>query len=255
MSGTYGFGSGAVPDGVMTFGRTAVGISDPIRLGALFATHLEQFGIEGFGYTQVNEVGQLDRRRNLVTWPQALVDYYYDNDCPEIDLTFQLGRTLFQPFQWSRTFDRATADPRFNEMMDASADYGQRDGITITIPGIRGCAAFVDFTINRNQRALNETFQWHLGRLQTVALEFHSFMQPLFDARDRRLAEHQRLTERERECFQWIARGKSCWEIGCILAISERTVMFHINNVKRKLKAATRIQALVQLVLAGEIDP
>jgi DNA-binding CsgD family transcriptional regulator len=34
------------------------------------------------------------------------------------------------------------------------------------------------------------------------------------------------LSEREKACLLWTARGKSSWEIGRILSISENTVAF-----------------------------
>jgi LuxR family quorum-sensing transcriptional regulator LasR len=54
------------------------------------------------------------------------------------------------------------------------------------------------------------------------------------------------LTARESECLRWVADGKTDIEVGKILAISPRTVRFHINNAKTKLGVATRIQAVAK---------
>lgn len=63
------------------------------------------------------------------------------------------------------------------------------------------------------------------------------------------------LTEREREIFTWIARGKSSADIAGIVAISERTVNFHVDRVMRKLQVATRMQATIACVRLGLIEP
>ena len=63
------------------------------------------------------------------------------------------------------------------------------------------------------------------------------------------------LTEREREIFTWIARGKSSADIAGIVAISERTVNFHVDRVMRKLQVATRMQATIVCVRLGLIQP
>lgn len=63
------------------------------------------------------------------------------------------------------------------------------------------------------------------------------------------------LTEREREVFTWIARGKSSADIAGIVAISERTVNFHVDKVMRKLGVATRMQATIACVRLGLIEP
>jgi len=51
-------------------------------------------------------------------------------------------------------------------------------------------------------------------------------------------------TQREMECFRWVARGKSNWDIGNLLNISEETVKFHMKSVLRKLNVSSRTQAV-----------
>jgi LuxR family transcriptional regulator, quorum-sensing system regulator SolR len=52
------------------------------------------------------------------------------------------------------------------------------------------------------------------------------------------------LTNKEREVLLWMAEGKTAWEIGRILAISERTVKFHLHNIYAKFDVANRAQAI-----------
>ena len=54
------------------------------------------------------------------------------------------------------------------------------------------------------------------------------------------------LTDREGECLQLVAQGKTDSEIGGILKISPRTVRFHVGNAKTKLGVTTRIQAIAK---------
>jgi len=54
------------------------------------------------------------------------------------------------------------------------------------------------------------------------------------------------LSDREREVLQWAAIGKSDWEIGEILSISEKTANAHIENVKRKYGVTSRVHAVVK---------
>lgn len=61
------------------------------------------------------------------------------------------------------------------------------------------------------------------------------------------------LSARERECLQWVSAGKSDWEIGTILSISEKTVATHVDRVKHKLKVTTRAQAIVAALRRGLI--
>ncbi|WP_085034668.1 helix-turn-helix transcriptional regulator [Ensifer aridi] len=62
------------------------------------------------------------------------------------------------------------------------------------------------------------------------------------------------LSPREKECILWVARGKSSWDIGIILGISENTVNFHVKNVMRKLNVNTRTVAAIKAVNFGIIE-
>jgi LuxR family quorum-sensing system transcriptional regulator SolR len=52
------------------------------------------------------------------------------------------------------------------------------------------------------------------------------------------------LTAKERDVLKWVIEGKTSWEIGRILATSERTVKFHLKNVYAKLNVSNRAQAV-----------
>jgi len=66
---------------------------------------------------------------------------------------------------------------------------------------------------------------------------------------------HAELSDREKACLSWTALGKSSWEIGRILAISESTVVFHIKNAMKKLGTNNRTLAAVKAMKLGLIEP
>jgi len=59
------------------------------------------------------------------------------------------------------------------------------------------------------------------------------------------------LTLREREVLRWMMEGKTNWETSRILAISERTVKFHVQNILAKLHSSTRGHAIAQAMEQG----
>ncbi len=63
-----------------------------------------------------------------------------------------------------------------------------------------------------------------------------------------------KLSGQETECLQWVAKGKTSWEIGQILHIAEPTVVFHLKNVMKKLGAVNRHQALAVAIRLGLVD-
>ena len=74
----------------------------------------------------------------------------------------------------------------------------------------------------------------------------------LFDRKNQKsdlTVENVQLTDREKEILGWLIEGKSSWDIGQILSISERTVKFHVNNICIKLNAVNRTHAVAKAIL------
>lgn len=61
------------------------------------------------------------------------------------------------------------------------------------------------------------------------------------------------LTPRERECLTLAALGKTDWEIGHLLKLSEFTVHTHVEQAKRRFGVATRMQAVILALMCGAI--
>lgn len=62
------------------------------------------------------------------------------------------------------------------------------------------------------------------------------------------------LTRKETECLRWCKEGKTNWEIGEIMSISEKTVEFHLSNTIKKLGVSNRITAVVKGIRLGLIS-
>jgi len=60
-----------------------------------------------------------------------------------------------------------------------------------------------------------------------------------------------RLTPREIECLRWTMEGKTAWEVGGILSISERTAVLHINNAMHKLQCTNKHLAVLKALRLG----
>lgn len=62
------------------------------------------------------------------------------------------------------------------------------------------------------------------------------------------------LTTRELTCLHWAAMGKTSWEIGAIIGLSERTINFHINNACSKLGVHGRQAAITIAMQTGQLS-
>ena len=62
------------------------------------------------------------------------------------------------------------------------------------------------------------------------------------------------LTPRELETLRWTMEGKTAWEVGSLLGISERTAALHVNNATHKLGCVNKHQAVLKALRLGLIQ-
>ena len=74
-------------------------------------------------------------------------------------------------------------------------------------------------------------------------------------ARTKLLSKFVKLKDREIEVLTWVARGKTSADIARKLRLSKRTVDFHLDNARIKLRAGTRTEAAIKAVASGLIKP
>jgi DNA-binding CsgD family transcriptional regulator len=63
-----------------------------------------------------------------------------------------------------------------------------------------------------------------------------------------------KLTERERECLLLTGQGLQIRDIAVMLGISPNTAQVHVENIKRKLGAATKAHAVILALKYGELQ-
>ena len=68
---------------------------------------------------------------------------------------------------------------------------------------------------------------------------------------DQPLQDTPSLTPREVEILTWMSRGKSRWEAGVILGISEDTVRVHLEKARYKLGASNTTHAISLAIKFG----
>jgi DNA-binding CsgD family transcriptional regulator len=62
-----------------------------------------------------------------------------------------------------------------------------------------------------------------------------------------------KLTPRELEALRWTMDGKTAWEVGVLLGITERTAVLHLNNAMHKLGCVNKHQAVLKALRLGLI--
>jgi LuxR family quorum sensing-dependent transcriptional regulator len=181
------------------------------------------------------------------SWPAAWANRYFGQSYFVRDpLVRELSRTC-RPFRWDEVLENRRISRAERTIVREAADFGLRQGLVVPIHSYDGRTGVLSMAgehcdVDERSRAeLHLTAIYAHARLKDL-LGFSEMSRPAV-----------RLTPRQRECLHWVAAGKSAWAIGEILGISENTVHATLENAKRRLGVATRVQAVLRAVMTGQV--
>lgn len=183
--------------------------------------------------------------RLISNYPARWTAHYLQNHYQKVDPVIMRARCGGCPFRWGsdmRAFATSQAQQR---LFEEAAEFSIRCGLTIPIVDRRGCIAAVTFAADEPNPTFLRLAERYEQALQLMATCFHIYVRRKLSGNG--TVDGVSLTPREYEYLQWTAKGKSAWEIGCILGIKERTAAFHLDNAKKKLGVRTKNQAVTLL--------
>ncbi|WGS51609.1 LuxR family transcriptional regulator [Paraburkholderia sp. D15] len=165
------------------------------------------------------------------------------------DLIDPLLRHCFKsrlPLIWAPDFFEAPAQREFHD--EASA-YGLNRGITLPLYGLKGEVGMLTCAVHDACAMSYEQCLRCLPRLSLLR-DITSEAIGQFGL-DPKPGIAPRLSRRETECLRWHAVGKTSWEIGHILNVSESCINFHFNNIRRKFNVSRRHEAVLKAIEWG----
>jgi len=168
----------------------------------------------------------------LSTVPVELAQQIKESQNPKrTPLNHRMGISSL-PFEWRTDNEVATEDERwFSELLDAG-----RINSVIVIPvhdayQNRGAVVFFG---RRDPVSVLE-----LAALSYLAKSLFQHVRALVT-----LPINPSLSEREHQCLQWTAQGKTSSEIATILGISTHTVNHYLSGISARIGAVNRTQAV-----------
>lgn len=182
--------------------------------------------------------------------PDAWVRHYIAEEYQAFDPVLLQTPLQSGPLVWDDILTGERLSPKQRRILIESREAGMFNGVSIPLHGPRGETYVVSLAAERAVEPHPE----HHPTLQLLAAQFLI----AYSRVKRRHAagpDGPRITDRERECLTWTARGKSAWAIGKILGVSEHTVNFHLKQSMAKLGASNRMQAVVAALRLGLILP
>jgi len=208
--------------------------------------------VRGLGFRYLNLIdfarwrrGPEERPWLLSTFPMAWVEHYYDANYGSID---PVPRALVsKPDIVVRSRMAPLADPQQAAMMrdvrTAEIHHGIEDFVAVPVLRLDVPVGALFAT------GPTETCEGPAGLMLAILAEaLYRRAVVLGEQGAGRGVDRARgiLSRREADCLKWAAAGKTTWEIGAILGISEHTVAVHLRHVNRKLNVSSRAQAVAE---------
>lgn len=185
-------------------------------------------------------------------WTNCAPEWTYRYRQQSFDLLDPMLRHCFRstvPFIWDAS---CFVTPAQRQLYDIARGHGMSSGVTLPVRGIKGelgmftCATSDDIDITRDRCANSLACLSLLRDIVTDTLARRAF--------DTRLNGVPRLSRREAECLKWHAAGKTSWEIGHILNVTESCINFHFTNIRRKFNVSRRHEAVLKAIEWGLIN-
>jgi len=178
------------------------------------------------------------------------VAHYLESDYAHVDPVVRTCTESRLPIRWDERFKGNTRSHFESQMMDDAWENGLRRGLTIPVHGPRGELGIFSLNSDLNDVEFHKLSEAKKYEIQVLAYHFHDTIQRRLKA-DKVTALPVPLTDREIEILKWTVEGKTAWEVGAILKISERTVNFHIRNVMEKFGVHNKTHAAAKAMNMG----
>lgn len=149
-------------------------------------------------------------------------------------------------FEWSDAYIHASRFGR--QIMDAGTDLGLNEGLVVPM-------FTPDQPTGMVSLALEERIDDPTIKATLEVPIIHAFNRLLHFLEPGLMPNQVKLTLREIDILHYVAAGKTNWEIGKVLGISENTVKKTLQNVLAKYQTSSRTHAVALAIRQGAILP
>ena len=184
-------------------------------------------------------------------YPDQWREHYDRNNLRAADPTVEYCFKSSSPFVW---MPQSFKTPEQQNLYEEAASFGLKVGVTLPIRGVGGEIGMLTCVRDENPGpAFLKDLGQNLGGLSLLRDVAFDSLHQYVHASATPAEEAPVLTAREFDCLRWMCAGKTAWEIGRILSISEAGVNFHITNLRTKFGVSRRNDVVIKALRMGLI--
>ncbi|SDA25315.1 DNA-binding transcriptional regulator, CsgD family [Sphingomonas sp. NFR15] len=220
-------------------------------LGLAMTAITVELGFQYFALTHhVDVIAERGSAIRLHNYPGRWADYYDRNALGVSDPVHRASHMTSVGFPWSRMPEMIPLTRDDLRVLALGRDQGIGDGFTVPahVPGeARGSCSFA----NEAGRPIPHNM---LPLAQLAGMFAFEGARRLWAMRSGlRMPPRPMLTDRQRDCVLWVARGKSDWEISLILGVGEETVARHIKQACERYGVNKRTYLVILALFDGTL--
>ncbi len=215
---------------------------DESSLNQQFVKALAALGVRHFGYVNLSHLKNAAPRVSG-NYPPGWVAQYCRQQYQFTDPTVMLCQKLSMPFswEWGRRFPGETVAQYWEE----ATAFGLQLGASVPLEHNMLRSAGIGVSVDSKDDS--SWLAQHQAELAALCHLYH-YKMTMLQKDPQQQIRTLGLSLRELECAHWLCAGLSLTAIGSQMAITERTVRFHLQQLKRKLQCSNQPQLIARLV-------
>ncbi len=233
------------------FTQAVEALTCPEELAGLLEEIAEALGFRYFALTHHVDLPRAPQPAvRIHNYPPGWAGYFDENGLGPIDPVHRASQLTSVGFTWSRLPQMIELNERDRGILDRAAREGIGEGYTVPahVPGeAAGSCSFATAT----GMPVSEDL---LPLAQLIGMIAFETARRMWEVRDTDTQPRPRLTDRQRDCVFWAARGKSDWEIAKILGISHETIIQHLKQARERYGVGKRTQLTVHALFDGTLS-
>lgn len=218
-----------------------------------FHEQVRRLGFDSFAYWLIWPPSGPRVPLYLTNFSNKWVRYYAEENFVSDDIVGRYAALSSRPFSWSEVKSRYVLTVAQKGILNAASEVGLRAGGSVPIHGPGAAKATFSVCNDMPQEEFDRLFLSVRHEIHLMATYSHEKIMSL--GLDKPLKSSMTLTARELEILTWVARGKTAWEVGEILSISQETVKKHMEHCCVRLNASNKTHAVAKALINGLIVP
>ena len=235
----------------LQFASLVEAAGDADELGRVLRAITRDLGFQYFAVTHhVDVLAAGQRAIRLHNYPAQWADYYDAQALGVSDPVHRASHVTSVGFRWSQMPRMIPLTAHDRRILALGREQGIGDGFTVpaNVPGeANGSCSFASEADRPIQEAM-------LPIAQLAGAFAFEAARRLWSGRGKRDEEAPQLTDRQRDCVLWVARGKGDWEIARILGVSEETVARHIKQACERYGVNKRTLLAIRTLFDGTLS-